>query len=324
MGIKNLTLEMKVILGPYPPLYGGVALGAKEEFEKEGDFFIGTSRVPAENETRKVLKKRPFVLDLLLLLREIQQRKGRIDTISAHYATTFGYIAYLAKKRYGIKYTVTCHGSDVLLNLHRGIYGYTTKKALDNAEKIFTIGETLSDVLVKNGYSKKKIEAINWSVDKEKFQDFGFKRREQILFVGAVQRLKGVDVLIDAFAQIHKEFPEYRLLIVGKEIDPSYSRMLKSKAGKLRIRDRVEFLGEQRDIPSFMNESQLLVLPSRSEGYGKVILEAYACNLPVVASAIGGIVQLAKPGRCSLVEPESVSELAKAISRRLKSINKSK
>ena len=314
---------MKVILGPYPPPYGGVALGAVEEFERSGDFFIGTSGVPAENWEKVVLKKRPFLFDLILLLNEIKGKRGETAEISAHYATTFGYVAYLAKKRYGIKYTVTCHGSDILLNLHRGIYGYTTRKALENAERIFTMGDMLKDVLVKNGYPKRKIEAQNWSVDREKFQDFGFKRRKQVLYVGAVHRVKGVDVLIDAFAEVAREFPEHKLLVVGKEIDKKYSRKLRSKARRLGIESKVEFLGEQRDIPGFMNESQLLVLPSRSEGYGKVILEAYACGLPVVASAVGGIVQLAKRGKCTLVEPESVSGLEKAISRRLKTISDS-
>jgi len=133
-----------------------------------------------------------------------------------------------------------------------------------------------------------------------------------ILLVGQPWYLKGVDLLIRAYKQVADEFPEYRLRVVGGCRDRGYFEEL--RAGDKRI----EF------IPGVPNEAALrlidrcsvFVLPSRTEGMARVLLEAMGLCKPIIASRVGGIPYHMRDGEdCLLVDPENVEQLVAALQR---------
>ena len=135
-----------------------------------------------------------------------------------------------------------------------------------------------------------------------------------ILFVGQMEKVKGVDILIDAFKKIAKEFPEFKLILIGEG----------SEKKNYQLQDRVELKGrlslaETRDI---MKNCYCLVLPSRSEGLGRVLMEAQALQKPVIGSKVGGIPELIKDGKNGfLFEKENSEELAQKLSILLRDKN---
>ena len=137
-----------------------------------------------------------------------------------------------------------------------------------------------------------------------------------ILFVGRLERAKGVDVLLNALKFL-KETNGMNLksAIVG---DGSLRDSLKSLSKDLGVEENVEFLGIRKDIKGLMQLSKIFVLPSRWEGLPMVILEAMALGMPVIATKVGGIPEVIEDGTDGiLVEPENPEELAKAIEKLL-------
>ena len=123
----------------------------------------------------------------------------------------------------------------------------------------------------------------------------GYGEGRLLLFVGRLERLKGVDVAIRALALLRdRAHDDVRLLILGedsKEGDESEKSRLKEVAAAAGVRDRVDFLGSvaHHELPYFYSAADVLVMPSYSESFGLVGLEAQACGRPVVGSDVTGL-----------------------------------
>lgn len=139
-----------------------------------------------------------------------------------------------------------------------------------------------------------------------------------VLSVGRLERIKGQDVLLDAWPRVLKAVPSAELWLVG---EGAQRHALEAQADALGITNTVHFMG-QKDaacVAECMAAADLFVLPSRSEAFGIVLLEAMAHALPVVASRVGGVPEvLPRHGDATLVEPEDVDGLASAIVRALR------
>ncbi len=131
--------------------------------------------------------------------------------------------------------------------------------------------------------------------------------------VGVVSRLehiKGMDVVIPAFARLLELVPQARLLVVG---DGSLRPQMEQQAQELGVAERIEWAGRQgqEELQASYDRLSLFWMPSRSEGFGLSALEAMARGCPVVASAVGGLPELM--GSCgALVPADSAEALAAA------------
>jgi sugar transferase (PEP-CTERM/EpsH1 system associated) len=139
------------------------------------------------------------------------------------------------------------------------------------------------------------------------------------LVAGSVGRLvpvKGFDLLLEATASILKAVPETHLLLVGDgpELQP-----LQAAAARLGITERVHFAGHKSDVVPYYQAMDVYVNSSHSEGISNGILEALACGVPVVATAVGGSPEiLARAGIAgTLVPPEDAAALAAGLSQYL-------
>jgi len=143
-----------------------------------------------------------------------------------------------------------------------------------------------------------------------------------ILFVGRIERLKGVDTLINAMAclQLKEMGRPVHLAIIGG--DPSLSResmtvemaRLKDLCASLGLDQSVVFLGkrDQNKLPYYYSAADVLVMPSHYESFGMVALEAMACGTPVIASEVGGLAYLVRDGETGFTipaeEPDTLCE----------------
>jgi D-inositol-3-phosphate glycosyltransferase len=129
-------------------------------------------------------------------------------------------------------------------------------------------------------------------------QALGLSDERIILFVGRIEPLKGIDILINAVAQL-EEGADFHVLIVGgdKRSQRQVSHLQELASG-LGIGERVCFLGavDHEKLPLYYNAADVCVVPSYYESFGLVALEAMACGTPVVASRVGGLTGTVKDG----------------------------
>jgi glycosyltransferase involved in cell wall biosynthesis len=130
---------------------------------------------------------------------------------------------------------------------------------------------------------------------------------DYLLFLGSPWFLKGVDVLIRAFNAISDKFPSVSLMVVGHCPDRSWFEELAAKNPRITFRAGVP----HEEAMCLVAGCRALVLPSRTEGMGRVLLEAMAARKPIVASRVDGIPTYVEDGENGLLfEPEDVCDLA--------------
>jgi D-inositol-3-phosphate glycosyltransferase len=143
-----------------------------------------------------------------------------------------------------------------------------------------------------------------------------------LLFVGRIQPLKCADLAIDTLAELSGRRTEpYRLVVVGGPSGPHGEKSLQGLldlADARGVRDLVHFVAPQPHelLSSYYRAADVSLVPSRSESFGLVALEAAACGTPVVASAVGGLTTLVDQGRTGfLVEDPTPRRYAAAVRR---------
>lgn len=160
------------------------------------------------------------------------------------------------------------------------------------------------DLMDAYGADPERVVIVPPGVDLSMFQpmdradarrEVGYGSGRLLLFVGRLERLKGVEVAIRALALLRdRRHDDVRLLILGEdshEDDESEKDRLKAIATEVGVRDRVDFVGSvaHHELPYFYAAADVCVMPSYSESFGLVALEAQACGCPVVASGVSGL-----------------------------------
>jgi len=200
------------------------------------------------------------------------------------------------------------------------------KETLLVCDKIVSLYKRLAhDLASFLGISLSNIEVIPNGVDLRKFNPFidareikrelKLKDCKVIMFVGRLVPVKGLKYLLKAVEILVKEIRNIKLIIVG---DGPYRNEYEKAAQP--IKKYTLFLGFRSDVPQLLSISDVLVLPSISEGWPAVVLEAAACGKPVVCSNVGGIPEMVIHGKTGyLINPGDVDALAYYIARILSS-----
>ncbi len=135
-----------------------------------------------------------------------------------------------------------------------------------------------------------------------------------ILWVGRLDPVKGLDLLIRAFASLSKETGSFLVLVGGGPLRDDLQRL----AVRLGVGDRVRFLGPRTDVPSLLGAADLFAFPSRTEGWPNALLEAMAAGLPIVTTDVPGCRDMISHDSTGLLVPfDDTSSLASAMSRLL-------
>lgn len=191
-------------------------------------------------------------------------------------------------------------------------------------DRIHSISSYLRDRAIRFGARPETITVVPNGVDVETFHRSRFNQRELadlrfrldlqgkevIVSVSRLALKNGLDTLVRAMARVGERHPNAVLVLVG---DGEDRRRLQELARGIGVSDRVRFVGgvEHRETARFLAVADVFARPSVSEGLGTALLEAMACQVPVVASPVGGIVDFLKDGEnglfCQPGRPESVA-----------------
>jgi len=209
----------------------------------------------------------------------------------------------------------------ILSPVYKTIMKRISDFSLRRADALRAISKTTRKQLEVRSPGKPIVQFPTWT-DIEVFlkagkQEQTYRSTQTILFVGNLVPGKGVDVLIESFAHIAREFEEAKLVVIGKAEDKNYEKTLKMQSNRPELEKRITFLGQlpQPQLAHHMVEASMLVIPSLSEGLGRVIFEAMACGTPVIGSRVGGIPDLITDTVTGfLVPPRDESALANKIS----------
>ena len=135
-----------------------------------------------------------------------------------------------------------------------------------------------------------------------------------VVSVGHVRRIKGFDVLLRSAALVHKIMPDVVFAVAGDNHEPAHRQELDAVASQLGMNGRFRFLGRVDDVSSLLRASDVFCLPSRSEGLSNALLEAMACELPCVATRVGGNSEVVADGKTGyLVATETPEALAASL-----------
>ncbi|HEX6973426.1 MAG TPA: glycosyltransferase [Vicinamibacterales bacterium] len=182
------------------------------------------------------------------------------------------------------------------------------------ATKVVANSQAARQMLEREGLATGSIAVIPNGIDTAAFA--GRKPSpaiRTIITVANLRREKCHETLIEAAALLAPEFPELRFKVVGAGPRRAELEAHVRTRGLERV---VEFLGHREDVPALLASSDAYVLPSRSEAFPNGAIEAMAAGLPVVATAVGGLLDLIEPDRTGLlVPPERPSDLAAALRR---------
>lgn len=257
----------------------------------------------------------------------IKNIKPKPDLIHAHFSYPDGFGMIELAKKWNIPLVISALGTIERKVAYEGSYtSGQIIKAMNFADKVLSVSEDLKLHIVNLGINENNVIVVPNGVDTEKFKPAGKENARKllnlpldkniILFVGALRSIKGVDYLIEAAKNFVDSNTE--LYLVGR--DDGLKKSLKKMAQDFKITDFIKFIGpvNHEDIPLWISASDILVLPSLSEGRPNVVLEALACEVPVVATDVGGIPELIINGETGyLVPAKNPLELSEKVNKLL-------
>lgn len=234
----------------------------------------------------------PLFIRMATKLRSLV-KQGKVDLIDANWAVPSGFLASLCCRNTPL--VITLRGSDINIFGKKPIFQYLVKYALKKATRIITVSNNLKYEAIKLGAREDRISVIPSGIDTNKFRPMDKQRLMTklrlpdgfiILFAGNLVKLKGIDKLLRISVNLSKEF-DFHLLIAG---DGPEMKNLEELANRLGL-SNILFKGmiSYQDMPFYMAASDILVLPSESEGLPGCVQEAMACGMPTVASNVGGL-----------------------------------
>ncbi len=266
-----------------------------------------------------------FFLTALPLVARLR-RKFCFDLIHAHMAGPAGFAAALLGIILRKPVIITAHGSDIHSFPKHFFLKHMVVFTLKRATQIVAVSQSLKDSMLKMINLRREIFVIRNGANHEVFfpTDKTIARKQLnlphdkkiILFIGNLLPIKGIDLLLHAFANISKK-DSTKLIIIGKG---ESACELKDLTSELHIDTHVSFIGikKHNEIPLWLNACDVFCLPSRNEGFPTVIVEALACGRPVIATRVDGIPEAVTNDTLGiLVEPNNTEELAAALNKAL-------
>jgi D-inositol-3-phosphate glycosyltransferase len=189
------------------------------------------------------------------------------------------------------------------------------KRAMEKVDAIIVfIDQERDDIARLYQTSPHKVEVIPAGVDLKLFrpldkiaskQALGLSEKRVILYVGRVEPIKGIDILLRAVANLECTKDTELLIVGGNSGRDTEKERLQALSVELGIEDIVTFTGpvKQALLPTYYSAADVFVLPSYSESFGLVALESMACGTPVVVSRVGGLKTFVKNGETGYLIP---------------------
>lgn len=273
---------------------------------------VRTIRVYYKQSKSKILS----LLRFFRANRKALKRLPKPDIIHVHILTRLGIIAWWHKIIHGTPYIITEHwsrylpGNDFNGFLRKNI----TKLVVKNASAVTTVTEILAKAMQAHGLRNDNYIVVPNVVDFNKFKPIKHHNDvPKIVHVSCFEnKSKNITGLIEALNILETKNIDYQCVFIGDGMD---FEMIKDYAQKLKNQDNIRFTGvlEGQEFIDELASSDFLVLSSNYETQGVVLLEAFACGLPVVSTNVGGIPEIVTESNGILVPPQDPEQLAAAM-----------
>lgn len=251
-------------------------------------------------------------------------KKNRIDLVHSHDMVSGNILARMGAKIAGVPIISHIHTDNAF---SRNFFIRSYQRRLDTLTSRFcvnviAVSEYTKRSLIAQGYRENRILVIHNGIDIPEVPPRKTKsdilnelhlasNTEFIACVGRLCKIKGQEVLLNAFSEIAKRFPKTILLFLGEDLETAgaYQNHLKGLTTRLGIETSVRFLGHQDDVRSYLKASLFLVLPSFLEGLPVVVLEAMSVGKAAIASDAGGTSELLLDEKTGFLVPPGNSEV---------------
>ncbi len=266
-------------------------------------------------------KQRAF--DLLFLSRLVKQIRHMAPDV-VHCRNGIPAISYgvVAARIARIPVVCSIHGRTHYI--HRNFKTWIWFHIMKLSRLIIVVTNNIKDEIIRfDGIDPKMVKVIYNGIDtttavpEPKAQwrrDFQFTEQDFIIgTVGNLRAIKGHRYLIEAMPAILQKQPTAQLVLIGQGPE---EKNLNALAQKLKVTDKVRFLGYRKDARQMIEMFDIFVLPSLSEGFPNVLLEAMLARVPIVATRVGGVPEIIEDAQSGLlVQPEEADDLARAVIR---------
>ena len=285
-------------------------------------------RIPLVNK----MNVRRWVNQAINMYQVHTKQHGHPDIIQAHSAMWAGLAAAGIKHRFGTPYVLTehrgrfTHHNDHARKLIKTWHKPLLKEAFAKADHIVTVSESLQRGIMQLAPDgRTKLSVIPNMTDTGFFIPFenGKPPVDPFTFicVASLEKIKGVDVLLSAFARLQEKINHPVRLVIGGDGDQR--KALEALCNRLGLDAHVEFTGKlaRPELVKNLQKAHAFVLPSLFEAFGVVIIEAMACALPVIATRSGGPESIVTKQTGLLVPPKDPKSMASAMEAMINTYN---
>ncbi|MCP4607488.1 MAG: glycosyltransferase family 4 protein [Planctomycetes bacterium] len=325
-------MKIVIIVGRFPPRWlGGMEIAtyavAKQLAQRGHDVHVittldkGLQKESLESgfHLHRISYPRIRILNLLVLYAKAILLIKRIDPDLVHaQGTLTGSMPLVGRKILRKPYVVWSHGYvDLFIPVKRTI----SRWALKNANAVIALTDHMKSEIQK--ICDRDVLVIPNGIDAERFENFSREesrtalqitnQQKVIMFVGTLSWIKGTQYLIEAMNLVRQQEKDVMLIIIG---DGNERQSLEQLVKALGLEGFVTFMGRvpNQVIPEYMAAADVFSLPSLSEAFPLVILEAMASGLPVVATNVRGLSEIIKEEENGfLVESKNANQLAEKI-----------
>jgi L-malate glycosyltransferase len=289
-----------------------------------GEFQAGLTFHQVLTPTYPLFREPQYVLSLANKIVEVA-REFRLDVIHAHYAVPHATAAFLAKQVLAAtlgdrapRVVTTLHGTDITLVGSDPSYSEIVAFSIERSDSVTAVSESLRASTYAELGVTREIEVI------PNFLDCTIHRRQDVpglrarftggdpdvrivVHISNFRPVKRADAVLAIFDRIRQRVPS-RLLLVGDGPDLAPTLRAAREAG---LSGLIHAVGAQEDVLPLLSVSDVFLLPSSLESFGLAALEAMACEVPVVASRVGGLPEVIEHGVSGFLHaPDALGEMA--------------
>src|SRR5450432_601973 len=245
----------------------------------------------------------PYTLSLATKMLEVFEQES-LDLLHVHYAIPHSVSALLARAMAAprrLPFITTLHGTDITLVGNNHNFLPITKYSIEQSDGVTSISQYLLQRTIEEFGIKRPIEVIPNFVNCELYArrsdpalraEWAPNGEPILMHLSNFRPVKRILDVVEIFALVREKMPA-KLVMIGDGPDRAAAEEL---ARRRKIQNDVLFLGQQADVMRKLSQADLFLLPSEIESFGLAALEAMACEVPVIATDVGGLPEVVESG----------------------------